>query len=66
MKSFMKIFAVLMAASANAVSSDDLLKRQILDREFMGYAAAEGKNYASMGELQMRKSIFEESLEKVK
>jgi len=65
MKSFMKIFAVLMAASANAVSSDDL-KRQILDREFMGYAAAEGKNYASMGELQMRKSIFEESLEKVK
>lgn len=65
MKSFMKIFAVLMAASANAVSSDDR-KRQILDREFMGYAAAEGKNYASMGELQMRKSIFEESLEKVK
>jgi len=35
----MKIFAGLMAASASAASSDDI-KRQILDREFMGYAAA--------------------------
>ena len=64
MKSFMKTFAL--AASANALSSGDDIKRQILDREFMGYAAAESKNYASMGELQMRKAIFEESVEKVK